>query len=93
MSRPRMRRHLCFEPSVHYFKPQGVPMRMLKEVVIFPDELEALKLHDIDGLEQIKAAESMGISQSTFARTLDKVYKKIADGIINGKAIKIEVES
>jgi len=66
---------------------------MLKEVVIFPDELEALKLHDIDGLEQIKAAESMGISQSTFARTLDKVYKKIADGIINGKAIKIEVES
>jgi uncharacterized protein len=65
-------------------------MRMLKEVVVLRDELEALKLHDVDGLEQTEAAKKMGISQSTFARTLDKVYKKLADGIINGKAIKIE---
>jgi len=65
-------------------------MRVLEEVVILHDEVEALKLHDIDGLEQVEAAKMMGISQPTFARTLDKVYKKLADGIINGKAIKIE---
>lgn len=65
-------------------------MRALEEILIFHDEVEALKLHDIDGLEQTEAAKKMGISQSTFARTLDKVYKKLADGIINGKAIKIE---
>lgn len=65
-------------------------MRSLKEVVISHDELEALKLHDVDGLEQIEAAKKMGISQPTFARTLDSVYKKLADGIVSGKAIKIE---
>jgi len=67
-------------------------MKILEEIVIFPDEVEALKLHDIDGLEQLDAAKKMGISQSTFARTLDKVYKKLAEGIINGKAIKIADE-
>ena len=54
------------------------------------DEVEALKLHDVDGLEQIKAAEKMKISQPTFARTLDRAYKVIAEGIIRGKAIRIE---
>jgi uncharacterized protein len=63
---------------------------MLKEVVLEPDELEALKLHDIDDLEQTQAAEEMKISQSTFARILNRTYKKLAQGIINGKAIKIQ---
>lgn len=90
MPRPRKRRCLRFNPEVHYFKPQGVPLRALEEVVLRPDELEALKLHDVDGLQQIEAAEKMGISQPTFARTLDGVYKKIAFAIIEGRAIKID---
>ncbi|GAI75459.1 unnamed protein product [marine sediment metagenome] len=90
MPRPKIRRCLRHKQNVRYFKPQGIPLRILEEVVLELDELEALKLHDIDGLEQVDAAKKMGISQSTFARTLDKVYKKLADGIINGKAIKIE---
>ncbi len=90
MPRPKIHRHLRHKQNVRYFKPQGIPMRALEEILIFHDEVEALKLHDIDGLEQTEAAKKMGISQSTFARTLDKVYKKLADGIINGKAIKIE---
>lgn len=65
-------------------------MRCLEEVVLESDELEALKLHDVDGLEQIKAAEKMKISQPTFARILDGSYKKIAEALIKGKAIKIE---
>ena len=65
-------------------------MRMLEEVSLAPDEMEALKLHDIDGLDQVKAAKSMGISQPTFARTLDRAYKVLAEGIIRGKAIRIE---
>lgn len=79
-----------FRPDVYYFKPQGIPLRILEEVILEPDELEALKLHDIDGLEQIKAAKKMKISQPTFARILDSAYKKIAEGIIKGKAIRIE---
>ena len=55
-----------------------------------PDELEALKLHDVDDLEQIDAAKKMKISQPTFARILNSAYKKIAEAIIKGKAIRIE---
>ena len=79
-----------FNPDVIYFKPQGISLRMLEEVVLRADELEALKLHDVDGLEQTKAAEKMKISQPTFARILDSAYKKIADALIKGKAIRIE---
>ena len=90
MVRPRIPRRLRFKPGVYYFKPRGVPMRLLDEVVLFPDEVEALKLHDVDELEQVEAAKRMNISQPTFARTLDKAYKKIATAITEGKAIRIE---
>lgn len=90
MPRPKIRRCLRFRPNVHYFKPQGIPLRHLEEVILKPDELEALKLHDADGLEQIEAAKKMKISQPTFGRILDSAYKKIAQAIIRGKAIRIE---
>lgn len=90
MPRPRKPRCLRFKPSVYYFKPQGIPLRELEEVVLEDDELEAIKLHDVDGLEQIAAAKKMKISQSTFARILNSANKKLADGIIHGKAIRIE---
>ena len=78
-----------FKPKVYYFKPQGIPLRMLEEIVLLPDELEALKLYEIDGLEQTKAAQKMKISQPTFARILASGSKKIAEAIIRGKAIRI----
>ena len=90
MPRPRAPRCLRFKPHVYYFKPQGIPLRMLEEVVLRPDELEALKLYEIDGLNQIMAAKKMKISQPTLARLLDSANKKIAQAIITGKAIRIE---
>ena len=90
MPRPKKIRRMRFNPNVHYFKPQGVPLRALEEVVLAPDELEALKLHDVDGLEQLSAAKKMKISQPTFARIIDAAYKKIAQALIKGKAIRIE---
>ncbi|MGI5841201.1 MAG: DUF134 domain-containing protein [Patescibacteria group bacterium] len=89
MVRPKIPRELRFDPSVYYFKPRGIPLRELEEIEIFPDELEALKLHDVDGLDQVTSSEKMKVSQPTFARILDKTYKKIADALINGKAIRI----
>jgi len=65
-------------------------MRRLEEIVVEKDEIEALKLHDVDGLDQVQAAKKMKISQPTFARVLDSTYKKIAQAIINGKAIRID---
>jgi uncharacterized protein len=89
MVRPKNPRCLRFNPEVLYFKPQGIPMSLLEEEQLFHDELEALKLHDVDGLDQVKSAKRMNISQPTFGRILDKAYKKIARAIIKGKAIKI----
>jgi len=90
MPRNKIPRCLRFDPNVVYFKPRGIPLRELEEVVLLPDELEALKLYEVDNLEQIKAAEKMKISQPTFARLLNSANKKIAQAIIKGKAIRIE---
>ena len=90
MSRPRIPRCVRFKPDVYYFKPRGIPLQELEEVVLMPDELEALKLHEVDGLEQIQASEKMRISQPTFARLLTTAHQKVAQAIISGKAIRIE---
>ena len=92
MPRPRIPRCMRFKPDVSYFKPRGIPLSELDEVVLLPDELEALKLYEVDGLEQKKAAEKMKISQPTFARILDSANKKIANAIIKGKAIRLETK-
>lgn len=91
MPRPKKRRCLRFTPGVYYFKPQGIPMRQLEEVILLPDELEALKLHEHDNLPQTEAAIKMRISQPTFARVLGASYQKIASAIVEGKAIRLEV--
>jgi predicted DNA-binding protein (UPF0251 family) len=89
MTRPKKKRCLRFNPEVLYFKPRGIPLSSVEEEELFPDELEALKLHDVDGLDQIEAAKKMKVSQPTFGRILDKAYKKIAIAVVKGKAIKI----
>jgi predicted DNA-binding protein (UPF0251 family) len=66
---------------------------MLEELVLKPDELEAVKLYEIDGLEQTAAAKKMKISQPTFARIIKNAYTKICHAIVEGKAIRIEKNS
>ena len=90
MPRPRGQRCLRFKPNVYYFKPRGIPLRELREVVLLSDELEAIKLHEVDGLEKLKAAEKMKISQPTFGRIINSAYRKIGLAIIKGMAIRIE---
>ena len=90
MPRPIKMRRIWFEPGITYFKPPGVPIGELEEVVITKVELEALRLSDFEGLSQEEAAKRMNISQPTFSRILDGARKKIADALTNGKAIKIE---
>jgi len=90
MVRPRKKRLIEFDPEVTYYKPKGVPLAALEEVLLTFDELEALRLKNIEQLDQIDCAQKMLISQSTFQRILVSAYKKISDALINGKAIKIE---
>ncbi len=59
-----------FVPEVTYFKPAGVPMRLLEEVWLSVDEAEAIRLKDLEGLEQEEGADRMGISRPTFQRIL-----------------------
>ncbi|HOX96178.1 MAG TPA: DUF134 domain-containing protein [Candidatus Woesebacteria bacterium] len=90
MTRRKIPRCVRFSPKVSYFKPQGIPLRLLEEVSLGADELEALKLYEVDNVSQTEAAEKMKISQPTFARILDSANQKIADALINGKAIRLE---
>ena len=89
MPRPRLFRKIRFDPNTTYFKPQGIPLRMLDEVELTMEEIEALRLKNIENLEQTDAAKKMETSQSTFQRILMSAYKKISRAIIEGKAIKI----
>ena len=75
---------------MNYFKPARIPIRDLEEVILTVDEFEAIRLKDLDGLDQSDAAKRMNISQPTFFRLLNSARKKIADAIVNGKAIRIE---
>lgn len=90
MVRPRIPRIIDFEPGTTYFKPAGIPLRVLEEVVLSFEEAEALRLKDVEGYAQTKAAKKMHISQPTFFRILSTARKKVADAIINGKAIKLQ---
>ena len=87
--RPRMMRKIGLELESDYFKPAGVPMRTLQEVGLSVEELEAVRLVDLEDLEQEEAATKMGVSRKTLWRELQSAHKKIADALINGKAIKI----
>lgn len=90
MPRPRRHRRIDFSPSATLFKPQGIPARALETVALSHDEAEALRLKDLEGLEQTACAERMRISQSTFQRTLVAARKKVSDAIISGKALLIK---
>ena len=90
MPRPKKQRRLRFQANVHYFKPRGIPLSELEEVNLLPDELEALKLHEIDKLGHIEAAKQMTVSQPTFGRILNKAYAKLSQAVVLGKAIRIE---
>ncbi len=66
-------------------------MPSLESVELSVDEFEAIRLKDLEGLEQTAAAESMNISQPTFHRIIESARRKVADALVNGKAIRIGV--
>ena len=89
MPRPRLCRKIRFNPNITYFKPQGVPMRVLKVIELTTEEVEALRLKNRKDLKQIECAKQMKTSQSTFQRILSSAYEKVTDALVEGKAIKI----
>jgi len=90
MPKPKKDRFVLQPPTVVYFKPQGIPMFQLEQVVVGVDEYEALRLVDLEGLQQQEAAERMKVSRATCARILEDAHRKVADALTTGKAIRIE---
>jgi len=90
MPKPKKDRFVLQPPSVAYFKPQGIPLFQLEQVVLGVDEYEALRLVDLEGLQQQEAAERMKVSRATCARILEGAHRKVAEALTGGKAIRIE---
>jgi len=90
MPRPKKCRRILEHTGVRYFKPHGIPMRFLEHVCLSLDEIEAIRLADLESLSQQQAADKMNISRATFGRIITQARSKTAEALYQGKAIKIE---
>jgi predicted DNA-binding protein (UPF0251 family) len=89
MSRPCKKRTVCLDLKAAYFKPRGIPMTELSEIVLEVDEMEAVRLADLENRYQEEAARQMGISRPTFSNIINRAHAKIAEALIKGKALRI----
>jgi len=85
----RIRRRIRGDFKNICFKPCGMPAHSLEIVTLTKDELEAIRLADLERLYQEDAANHMEVSRPTFGRILNNARAKIADAIINGKSIEL----
>jgi predicted DNA-binding protein (UPF0251 family) len=90
MGRPKKCRWVETEPGVTFFKPRGIPLRNLEQMVITVDELEAMRLADFLEMTQEEAAQKMQVSRPTVTRMLARAHRAVADALVHGKAICIE---
>jgi uncharacterized protein len=90
MARPKNCRRVTCAPASRYFKPRGIPLYMLEEVILTVDEFEAVRLADYEGLYHSDAAERMEVSRQTFGRIIESARRKLAEALVKGRALKIE---
>jgi predicted DNA-binding protein (UPF0251 family) len=90
MPRPQRCRMVAGPPGCRLFKPAGIPATGREDVVLTEDELEAIRLADLEGLYQELAAERMDVSRATFGRIVASARKKVAEALVEGKALRIE---
>jgi predicted DNA-binding protein (UPF0251 family) len=90
MPRPPCPRRVARLPGVVYFKPAGIPLRRLEERILTLDELEALRLADVEGRQHVEGARIMGVSRQTFSRILARARHTVATCLTSGMAVRIE---
>ena len=88
--RPEKPRRIRGPARITRFKPQGVPLADLDEIVLRLDGLEALRLADVEGLYQDAAAATMGVSRATFGRILTAARHALATAVVEGRSLRIE---
>ncbi|MGO0122562.1 DUF134 domain-containing protein [Desulfothermobacter acidiphilus] len=89
MPRPPKFRRVAFLPPFLVYKPQGVPLEGMEVINLTVEEMEALRLKDLEGLDQEDCANHMGISRPTFQRLLVGARAKVAEALTEGKALRI----
>lgn len=90
MARPRKIRTVSASVGRRYYKPQGIPMRDLAETVVTIDALEAMRLADVEGLDQREVARRMEISPATVSRLLAEGRRAVTQALCRGWALRIE---
>ena len=90
MPRPRKHRRLLNDPLPVIYKPVGISLASLDRVTLFYEELEALRLADLEGQHQADAADHMAISRSTFQRIIAEARRKVALALVKGTALYVE---
>lgn len=90
MVRPLKERKIEKLPPVSHFKPIGIPLRDIQEIILTYAEMEAVRLADIEQLDHTAASQSMEVSRSTFNRIVTKAHRKIALALWEGKALRFE---
>lgn len=90
MGRRHLWRRVTCVPPVTEFRPVEIPPGETEEVRLLVEEIEAMRLNDLEGLDQEESARRMNVSRSTYSRILDSARQKAADALLNGKGIRIE---
>ncbi|NVD08477.1 DUF134 domain-containing protein [Vibrio sp. JPW-9-11-11] len=93
MARPKKERNICGTAPYECFKPNGVPLSKLNQINLLADELEAIRLADLEALSQLEAATRMGVSRQTFGNIVKRARAKVAQSLVLGQAIMISRES
>jgi uncharacterized protein len=89
MSRPKCCRNIGVMPEIKCFKPEEAQASSCDEVIMTLDEFEAFRLAYHEGMYQEQAAAMMNVSRPTFGRIIESAQFKIADFLVNGKALRI----
>ncbi|WP_087821266.1 DUF134 domain-containing protein [Photobacterium aquimaris] len=93
MARPKIVRKIACRPAYSCFKPNGVPMKQLPLLTLASDELEALRLVDMQGLQQLQAAQQLGVSRQTLGNIIARGRRKVAQALVMGMALELAPDS
>ncbi|PSU68151.1 DUF134 domain-containing protein [Photobacterium phosphoreum] len=93
MARPKIVRRIACRPAYSCFKPNGVPMLQLPKITLASDELEALRLVDMLGLQQLEAAQQLGVSRQTLGNIVARGRHKVAQALVMGMALELVTDT
>lgn len=90
MPRPKKWRNVCGLPKISQFGPINFSVNMDKHINMTVDEYETIRLIDLEGLTQEECSNQMNVARTTIQGIYNEARKKLADSLVNGKALIIE---